>query len=74
MTASGNCDTCGKLAKGFHYRTPYNGNGHDGFWYCEEHSPSKQKSSEITESSRGKELTSGMNRAERRAFERRNRG
>ncbi len=67
MTSSGLCHQCGKIAHKFHYNTPFNGHGHDGFWHCAEHGPQFEEKG-ITETSRGKPLNSGMNRAERRAL------
>lgn len=75
MTSSGLCHICKKICERFHYLTPYNGNGHNGFWHCDEHGPVNPTvtETETDYSNRGKPLTAGMNRAERRLFKRKGR-
>jgi len=68
MTSSGTCHKCGKICSKFYYTEEYIGNGHKGFWHCDEHGPKEEITT--TELSRGKPLNSGMNRADRRALKR----
>lgn len=72
MTSSGICHKCEKIASKFHYNTTFKGNGHDGFWYCDEHGPENTKvfETDMDYSNKNKPLTAGMNRADRRYFER----
>lgn len=77
MTASGNCRQCGKVATSFHYNKPYDGNGHDGFWHCDEHGPVMMRTGrrygKTFASKQEEEIEKqmeGMGRRQRREFQR----